>query len=81
MAVDSAKLPLISIKEPFPTFDYLFYALRGRLFAAQDRYPMSTNSDYQPHDVAEDAYSQKTLIIGALTIMAVVAILYFASAS
>jgi len=42
---------------------------------------MSTNSEYQPHDVAEDAYSQKTLIIGALTIMAVVAVLYFASAS
>jgi len=41
---------------------------------------MSTLSNYQSHDAAEqEAWNQATLVIGALTATAVIAILVFAS--
>jgi hypothetical protein len=64
---------LISIKKPPPSsinYGYLW------------RYPMTTLSNYQKtHDAsAEEASTQTTLAIGALTVAVVFAILFFASA-
>jgi hypothetical protein len=46
----------------------------------QRRYPMTTLSNFQNHDTSgQEAWKQTTLALGALTALAVIAIMIFAS--